>query len=96
MDIGDHEVGYLAQAHWHRFHFRIGEMTGLDRAQRLVHVAPFIDAEGQEVTPARSFAYDTLIISVGSQSNDFGTPGVRENAMKLETPPTRAASMCAW
>jgi hypothetical protein len=26
-------------------------MTGLDRAKRLVHVAPFIDAEGQEVTP---------------------------------------------
>ena len=86
MDIGDHEVGYLAQAHWHHFHFRIGEMTGLDRAKRLVHVAPFIDTDGQEVTPARSFPYDTLIISVGSQSNDFGTPGVRENAMKLETP----------
>ncbi|MBL8434289.1 MAG: NAD(P)/FAD-dependent oxidoreductase [Zoogloea sp.] len=86
MDIGDHEVGYLAQAHWHHFHFRIGEMTGLDRAKRLVHVAPFVDADGQEVTPARSFPYDTLIISVGSQSNDFGTPGVRNNAMKLETP----------
>ncbi len=86
MDIGDHEVGYLAQAHWHHFHFRIGEMTGLDRAKHLVHVAPFVDADGQEVTPARSFPYDTLIISVGSQSNDFGTPGVRENAMKLETP----------
>lgn len=86
MDIGDHEVGYLAQAHWHHFHFRIGEMTGLDRAQRLVHVAPFVDDEGNEVTPARSFPYDTLIISVGSQSNDFGTPGVREHALKLETP----------
>lgn len=86
MDIGDHEVGYLAQAHWHHFHFRIGEMTGLDRAKHLVHVAPFVDVDGQEVTPARSFPYDTLIISVGSQSNDFGTPGVRENAMKLETP----------
>src|SRR5690606_28260712 len=30
--------------------------------------------------------YDTLIIAVGSQSNDFGTPGVREHALKLETP----------
>ena len=42
-----------------------------------------LDAEGQQVTPARSFPYDTLIISVGSQSNDFGTPGVRENAMGM-------------
>ena len=29
--------------------------------------------------------YDTLVIAVGSQSNDFGTPGVSEHAMKLES-----------
>ena len=86
MDIGDHEVAYLAQAHWHGFRFRIGRMTGLDRSTREVHVAPFVDEDGAEVTPARSFPYDTLVMAVGSQSNDFGTPGVRENAMKLETP----------
>jgi NADH dehydrogenase len=86
MDMSAHEVNYLAQAHWHHFRFRIGEMVGVDRAKRLVHVAPFIDADGEEVTPARSFGYDTLIIAVGSQSNDFGTPGVAEHALKLETP----------
>ena len=85
MDIGDHEVAYLAQAHWHGFRFRIGRMTGLDRRAREVHVAPFIDEDGKEVTPARSFPYDTLVMAVGSQSNDFGTPGVREHALKLET-----------
>ena len=86
MDMSAHEVNYLAQAHWHHFRFRIGEMVGVDRAKRLVHVAPFIDADGDEVTPARTFGYDTLIIAVGSQSNDFGTPGVAEHALKLETP----------
>jgi NADH dehydrogenase len=86
MDIGDHEVGYLAHAHLHGFRFRIGEMTGLDRVRREVHVAPFTDRKGRELTPARSFPYDTLIIAVGSQSNDFGTPGVRAHALKLETP----------
>ena len=85
MDIGDHEVAYLAQAHWHGFRFRIGRMTGLDRSAHEVHVAPFVDEDGAEVTPARSFPYDTLVIAVGSQSNDFGTPGVREHALKLET-----------
>lgn len=85
MDIGDHEVAYLAQAHWHGFRFRIGQMTGLDRRAREVHVAPFVDEDGKEVTPARSFPYDTLVMAVGSQSNDFGTPGVREHALKLET-----------
>jgi NADH:ubiquinone reductase (H+-translocating) len=85
MDIGLHEVSYRAQAHWHGFQFRVGAMTGIDRARRLVHVAPFVDEDGAQVTPARSFGYDTLVLAVGSQSNDFGTPGVAEHALKLET-----------
>ena len=85
MDIGVHEVDFLAQAHWHHFGYRIGEMTGLDRQRREVHVAAFIDEDGQLVTSERSFRYDTLVIAVGSQSNDFGTPGVNEHAMKLES-----------
>ncbi|NPC57384.1 NAD(P)/FAD-dependent oxidoreductase [Caenimonas soli] len=84
MDMSAHEVGYLAQSHWHHFRFRVGEMVGLDRERREVLVAPHVDDEGQQVTPRRVFGYDTLVIAVGSQSNDFGTPGVREHAMRLE------------
>ncbi|WP_374546542.1 NAD(P)/FAD-dependent oxidoreductase [Rhodoblastus sp.] len=84
MDMSAHEVNYLAHSHWHGFHYRIGEMIGLDRDKREVHVAPYHDSEGREVTPGRSFGYETLIIAIGSQSNDFGTPGVNEFAMKLE------------
>ena len=85
MDIAAHEVDYLAQAHRHRFRYRIGEMTGLDRRRREVHVAAYHDADGREVTPRRSFGYDTLVLAVGSNSNDFRTPGVGEHAMKLES-----------
>jgi len=85
MDMSAHEVDYLAQAHWHGFRFRLGELTGIDRAQREVHVAPYLDDEGRLVTPERAFGYDTLVISIGSLSNDFGTPGVREHAMRLES-----------
>ena len=85
MDVGRHELNYLAQAHWHHFHYRLGEMNGLDRANKLVHVAPFIDEDGVAVTTQQSFGYDTLVMAVGSRSNDFGTPGVDQHAMKLET-----------
>ena len=85
MDLSDHEVDYLAQAHWHHFRFRIGEMTALDRERREVRVAPFIDDEGREVTPDRVFGYDTLVFALGSLSNDFGTPGVAAHALKLES-----------
>ena len=85
MDIGVHEVDFLAQSHWHHFRYRIGEMTGLDRERREVQVAAFVDEGGEHVTPRRTVHYDTLVICVGSQSNDFGTPGVNEHAMKLES-----------
>ena len=85
MDVGRHELNYLAQAHWHHFHYRLGEMNGLDRANKLVHVAPFIDEDGVAVTSQQSFGYDTLVMAVGSRSNDFGTPGVDQHALKLET-----------
>jgi NADH:quinone reductase (non-electrogenic) len=86
MDFAVHEINFLAQAHWHGFHYRIGEMIGLDRQKREVQLAAYVDDEGRQVTPMRSFGYDTLVIAVGSQSNDFGTLGVREHAVGLDTP----------
>ncbi len=85
MDMNDHEVGYLAQGHWHHFRYRVGEMVGLDRSAQEVRVAPTFDEDGRQVTPERRVPYDTLVIAVGSQSNDFGTPGVGEHAMRLES-----------
>ena len=86
MDLGVHELNYLAQSHWHHFRFRLGEMIGLDRRTREVRVAPVIDEDGHEITAERSLHYDTLVIAVGSLTNDFGTPGVKEHAIALETP----------
>jgi NADH dehydrogenase len=86
MDFAVHEIDFLAQAHWHSFRYRIGEMIGLDRQRREVQLAPHVDEEGHEVTPRRCFRYDTLIIAVGSRSNDFGTPGVCDHAISLDTP----------
>src|SRR4030081_584317 len=41
MDIGVYETNYLAQAHWHHFRYRIGEMIGLDPERREGTGAPF-------------------------------------------------------
>lgn len=85
IHVGHHEVDYLAHAHAHNFRYRIGAMTGLDREARLVHLDESRDAEGEIVTPKRSLPYDTLVVAVGSSSNDFGTPGVQEHAIALDT-----------
>jgi len=84
MDFSAHELNYSAQAHEHHFTFRIGEMQRLDRSIQTIHLSPYLDEQGQEVTPAHSLAYDTLVICIGSLSNDFGTHGVNEFAFRLE------------
>src|SRR5271166_375695 len=86
LDVSEYEVSYLAQARWHGFRYRFGEMVGLDRAAKEVRVAATYDDEGRQITPARSIGYDTLVIAIGSVTNDFGTPGVAEHAVPLETP----------
>jgi NADH:ubiquinone reductase (H+-translocating) len=86
MDLGHHELNYLAQSHWHHFRYLIGEMIGLDRGRREIHVAPVLEDDGVEVTPERRVGYDTLVLAVGSQTNDFNTPGVAKYAISLDTP----------
>jgi NADH dehydrogenase len=86
MDIGMHELDYLAQAYWHGFVYRIGEMIGLDRRRRLVSLAPVLDGERRLITPERDFGYDTLVLAIGSLTHDFDTPGVAEHTIRLETP----------
>jgi NADH dehydrogenase len=85
MDLGMHEIDYLAQAHWHHFTFRLGGLIGIDRARRTVRVARYLDEEGREVLPEREFGYDTLVIAIGSLTNDFATRGVKAHAIPLET-----------
>jgi NADH dehydrogenase len=87
MDLYEHDLDYLAQARWHRFEFQLGRMDGLDRARRAILIAPTRDeTTGEELIPRREIFYDTLVIAVGSTTNDFGTPGAREHAISLDTP----------
>jgi len=85
MDINDHSLDYLAQARWHRFTFALGALAGLDRTAREVVVARVVDAQGQEILPERRIGYNTLVLAIGSESNDFGTPGVKEHAFTLDS-----------
>ncbi|HUC49469.1 MAG TPA: NAD(P)/FAD-dependent oxidoreductase [Xanthobacteraceae bacterium] len=85
LDSETDSLELLAHARYRHYRYRIGAMVGLDRAKRLVHVAGSVDDEGQTVIPPRVLGYDTLVIAVGSMSNDFGTPGVDEYAITLDT-----------
>ncbi len=85
MDSETDSLELMAHARRRHYRYRIGEMIGLNRAKQQVYVAPSHDEDGQTVIPPRVLGYDTLVIAVGSLSNDFGTPGVAEHAIALDT-----------
>lgn len=86
LNSTDNELNYLAQAKWNHFEFQLGRMSGLNREQRLIHLEATLDSQGKELVPAREMSYDTLVMAVGSRSNDFGTPGAQEHCIFLDSP----------
>jgi NADH:ubiquinone reductase (H+-translocating) len=81
-----HELNYMAQAHWRHFRYRHGEMIGLDRANKTITLDALTDEDGREISPRSNLSYDTLVVAVGSVTNDFGTPGAKQFSVPLETP----------
>lgn len=85
LDSRADAIDYLALAATHGFRFRLGWMESLDRARKVVHLAPARDESGLEIAPAQEVAYDTLVIAVGSTANDFGVPGVGSHCLLLDS-----------
>src|SRR5579871_1529350 len=67
-----HELNYLAQAQWRHFDYTYAEVVGVDRAHKRLKLAAMHDEDGREITPAREMDYDTLVMAIGSVTNDFG------------------------
>jgi len=85
LDSDVDSVEYLAHARVHQYRFRIGAMCGLNRDKRQIYVEATPDEEGHELIPRRVLGYNTLVIAVGSVGNDFGTPGVKEHAIAIDS-----------
>ena len=85
LDASANEINYRAHARKHHYEFQLGRMSGLDRKNKQITIAPFYDDEGHEVVPERHLPYDTLVIAVGSTANDFGTPGAQEHCLFLDS-----------
>ncbi len=78
-------LDYRAHARLNHYQFAPGELTGVDSANKTITLAPLLDNSGNEVLPERTLPYDYLVIAIGSQCNDFNTPGVKEHAFFLDS-----------
>ncbi|GIZ12935.1 NAD(P)/FAD-dependent oxidoreductase [Pseudomonas sp. NCCP-436] len=85
LNSAEDELNYVAQAKWNHFEFQLGRMCGLQRSTRQIVLAPVLDEDGRQLLPERRIGYDSLVLAVGSTTNDFGTPGAAEHCIFLDT-----------
>ncbi|MDX5410532.1 MAG: NAD(P)/FAD-dependent oxidoreductase [Thauera sp.] len=85
LESHENELDFLQQARRHHFRFHLGRLESVERTARRIWLAQLTDEAGMEIAPRRPLAYDTLVIAIGGIDNDFGTPGVREHALSLNT-----------
>jgi NADH dehydrogenase len=85
MDPHTNQLEYIAQARWHHFEFQQGELLGLDRERKTIRIAAVHDEDGIEILPERDISYGTLVLSIGSVTNFFGTTGAQEHALAVDS-----------
>lgn len=85
LNSTDNEINYLLHSYFNGYTFELGALEGLDRTNKTIQLAPIIAPDGNILAPARTLAYDTLIIAIGSICNDFNIPGVAEYCLSLDS-----------
>ncbi|WEF30486.1 NAD(P)/FAD-dependent oxidoreductase [Klebsiella aerogenes] len=85
LDEGVDALSFLAHASKHHFSFQNGSVMDIDRQNKTITLAARRDEQGQILAPERKLSWDTLVMALGSTSNDFNTPGVKEHCIFLDS-----------
>ncbi|MFA0441368.1 NADH dehydrogenase [Vibrio sp. 10N.286.49.C2] len=86
LDEGVDALSYRAHAKNHHFDFQMGSLKAINREKKCIELSELKDEQGSLLMPARDIDYDILVLAIGSTSNDFNTPGVRDNCIFLDSP----------
>ena len=78
-------VVYQAHAAKHGYQFQLGSVGAIDRHNKQLKIDTILDENGCAIVDTRTVDYDTLVLAIGSISNDFGTPGVSEHCYMLDS-----------
>ncbi|PWW13659.1 MULTISPECIES: NAD(P)/FAD-dependent oxidoreductase [Pseudidiomarina] len=85
LDADIDGVDYRVQAAHAGFNFLPGELNDIDTTARLIKLAAITDDQGQQIVAARELPYSTLVLAIGSVTNDFGTKGAGQHCYFLDS-----------
>lgn len=78
-------VVYSAHAAKHYYQFQLGSFSHVDSINNTITLSELRDEFGHRILPERQVNYDYLVLAIGSISNDFNTPGVKEHCFFLDS-----------
>ena len=97
MDLDDHALDYLAQAHWHHFRYRVGELIGLDRKAKAdpASARPTTRRAGwsRPSGPSPTTSWSSRSAAAATISARPASPSTRSRSTRPSRPP---ASTAAW
>ncbi len=85
LDSYHDETSYRMLARKHRFDFVLGRVVNIDADNQRINLAVELDDDGMQLVEPREIHYDRAVLCPGSLSNDFGTPGVADFCVKLDS-----------
>ena len=85
LDANLDEVGYRGHCARWGYRFFQGRLESIDRDAKTITLGADFDEDGNEVLGAHTIRYDMLVLAVGSVSNDFGVPGVKQHCLYLDS-----------
>jgi len=80
----EEQTNYFAHAEKHHYEFVLGTLVGVNKDKKFIDLIP-PQVSKEQNTNVQQLSYDTLILALGSVSNDFNTTGVRENCHFLDS-----------
>lgn len=84
LDDNIDNVNYLAQGQRNYFNFKQGSLLDINRENKNIIISGVKNPNGEIIFPKSHLNYDVLVIAIGSQCNDFGIHGVKENCIFLD------------
>lgn len=85
MNPNDEETNYYGHSAKHHYEFILGRLDRLDNTQKTLYLSKTQNSKYGHAPEHFELNYDTLILAVGSVSNDFATPGVQEYCHFLDS-----------
>ncbi|HVY53309.1 MAG TPA: NAD(P)/FAD-dependent oxidoreductase [Gammaproteobacteria bacterium] len=73
-------IDYMSYSYQKGFKFIPGTIIEICSKQNRLTVAPYVNPNDKQ-----HIGYDVLVLAIGSKTNDFGIPGVKENCLFLDS-----------